>query len=540
MIIRFNTVSARVRLASLSIVTIAVAAFSMATASADGGTGQWWPMAGQNIDDTRFQAAEHAISPRTVSSLTPQWTATLSGAVATTPTVYKGVVYVPDFGGRLSAFDTDGKVLWSRSVSSYTGVAGDVSRTSPAVYGNELILGDQWILSSTPSGARVFAVDRHTGNLLWVTKVDSNPAAIITGSPTIYKGVAFVGISAKEEALFPPPGTSRGAVIAINATTGKLLWKTYTVPSNNNNNDVNLPGYYSGNAVWASSPAIDPGRGLLYIGTGNNYTVPTGVCTTVGQIGCAPPASNDYVDSILALSLTSGSVVWSVRALSSDVWTFAVPLGQDFDFGSGANLFRTTNPSTGRSEQLLGIGEKSGVYWAVDPGTGKVVWQTAIGPGGLNGGLEWGSATDGKRIYVAEAGTSNEPYTLGGSGPFAGKTVKGGSWAALDPATGKILWQTPDPQGAFDTGFISAANGVVYAGSLASTGNNMYALDARTGNILWGFASGGSVSGGAAIVHGAVYWGSGYCGAACVVAGTPLINNNKLDAFTLTKEEDHS
>jgi polyvinyl alcohol dehydrogenase (cytochrome) len=80
---------------------------------------------------------------------------------------------------------------------------------------------------------------------------------------------------------------------------------------------------------------------------------------------------------------------------------------------------------------------------------------------------------------------------------------------------------------------VSAANGVVYAGSLASTGTNMYALGASTGKIQWSFASGGSVSGGAAIVGSTVYWGSGYCGAACLIAGAPLTNNNKVYAFGL-------
>jgi len=111
--------------------------------------------------------------------------------------------------------------------------------------------------------------------------------------------------------------------------------------------------------------------------------------------------------------------------------------------------------------------------------------------------------------------------------------VTGGSWAALDPATGRILWQTPDPVGAVDTSFVSTANGVVYAGSTAATGTNMYALDARTGTILWSFASGGSVNGGAAIVDGSVYWGSGYCGTGCLGSGGPLTNNNKVYAFDL-------
>jgi polyvinyl alcohol dehydrogenase (cytochrome) len=493
-----------------------------------------WPMAGQNINDTHDQPAEHAISPAKVGGLTPKWVLTTAGAVAATPAVYHGAVYVPDNGGKLWALAAgSGHVLWSHTISSYTGVAGDVSRTSPAVYGNELILGDQWILASTATGARVFAVNRHTGKLLWSTRVDSNPAAIITSSPVVYAGVAYLGISSKEEVQAAPPGTFRGAVVALNASTGQILWKSYMVPSNNGNSDSNLPGYYSGNAVWASSPVVDPARGLLYVGTGNNYTAPAGVCTAPGQTSCTPPAADDYTDTILALRLGDGTVAWADHALSSDVWTITMPSGVDFDFGNGPNLFTTTDPATGQPEQRLGIGQKSGVYWAVEPATGKVVWQTQVGPGGLNGGLEWGSATDGQRIYVAEADTSDQPYALGGSGPFAGKTVTGGSWAALDPATGKILWQTPDPGGAHDTGFVSTANGVVYAGSLATTGTDMYALDASTGKILWSFASGGSVVGGASIAGSTIYWGSGYCGATCVVAGAPPTNNNKLYAFGL-------
>jgi polyvinyl alcohol dehydrogenase (cytochrome) len=494
-----------------------------------------WPMAGQNISDTHFQAAGPAISAGNVHTLAPKWTLAAAGAVSATPTVDHGAVYVPDTGGQLWAVAADtGQVIWSRTIASYTGVPGDLSRTSPAVYNSELILGD-WPFFSPTAPATVFAVSRLTGQLLWATTVDSSPAALITGSPVVAGGVVYVGVSSKEETLSAQPGypccTFRGAVAALNATTGQILWKTYTVPSNNSGGDTNLPGFYTGAAVWASSPVVDPARGLLYVGTGNNYTVPAGVCSKAGQTGCTPPASDDYADSILALNLQTGAVAWADHTLSSDVWTIAAPTGPDFDFGSGPNLFTTTNPVTGQSEQLLGIGQKSGVYWAVDPATGKVAWQTQVGPGGHVGGIEWGSATDGNRIYVAEADTSGQPYTLGGSGPSAGQTITGGSWAALDAATGQILWQTPDPQAAADTGFVSAANGVVYAGSDAATGNNMYALDAGTGQILWSFASGGSVNGGAAAAAGALYWGSGYCGGPCLAAGQPPANNNKLYAF---------
>ena len=214
---------------------------------------------------------------------------------------------------------------------------------------------------------------------------------------------------------------------ALDAATGKLLWKTYMVPSNNGNSDSNKPGYYSGDAVWESSFAVDPLRGLLYVDTGNNYSVPAGVCTAPQQTGCTPPAADDYLDSILALKLSDGTVAWADRTLNGDLWTLPQPTGPDFDFGAGPNLFTSVNPVTHRPEQLLGAGQKSGVYWAVDPATGKVVWQTQVGPAGNGGlgGIEYGTATDGRRIYAAEGDTAKIPYTLGGSGPYAGQTVTG-------------------------------------------------------------------------------------------------------------------
>jgi polyvinyl alcohol dehydrogenase (cytochrome) len=515
----------------------AVGAAGVAAPAAGVAAAGQWPVAGQNLGDTHSQATEHKISSANVGGLTPKWTLTTAGNVAATPTVYAGTVYVSDGGGTLWAVDaSSGRVLWSHPTAGYTGVAGDLSRTSPAVYGDELITGDGWGVGPSTGGASVFAVNRLTGTLLWSTKVDSFAGSIITSSPVVFGGVAYLGISSTEEFLALQPGYQccvfRGAIVALNARTGRILWKTYTVPSNNNGSDTNLTGYYSGNAVWGSSPVVDPARGLLYIGTGNNYTVPTGVCTTPAQTGCTPTAAGDYVDSILALNLSTGAIAWADHTLSGDEFTIAAPTGPDFDFGSAPNLFTTTNPGTGRPEQLLGIGQKSGFYWALDPGTGKVVWSTQVGPGSALGGIEWGPATDGRRIYVAEADAFHLAYTLGGSGPNAGRTITSGSWAALDPATGKIIWQTPDPQAAVDLGFVSAANGVVYAGSNAGTGQNMYALDGATGKILWGFASGGAVISGAAVVNGTVYWGSGYYISTCPAAAPSCGNNDKLYAFT--------
>jgi polyvinyl alcohol dehydrogenase (cytochrome) len=112
----------------------------------------------------------------------------------------------------------------------------------------------------------------------------------------------------------------------------------------------------------------------------------------------------------------------------------------------------------------------------------------------------------------------------------SGQQITWGAWSALDVATGNILWQTADPTvGTIDTGSVSVANGVMYAGSYSG---QMYALDARTGKIVWNFASGGSVIDGPSIVDGALYWGSGYRNI------PPGIGNNKVYAFTLAGAKD--
>ncbi len=362
-----------------------------------------WPAAGHDIGDTRDAAGEHIIGPGNASRLTMAWRITAAGVVADTPTEYDGVVYFTDEGGKLWAVaGGSGRVLWSDEVSGYTGFPA-VSRTSPAVYGNELVLGDT---SAPGHGAYVFAVSRRTGTLLWRTQVDTNPAAIITSSPVLYRGVAYLGVSSDEEALAAEPGyhccTFRGSVVTLNARTGRLLWKTYTVP----------PGY-TGAAVWGSTPAINPADNLVYVGTGDNYSVPVGVCTVPGQEGCAPLPAGDHVDSVLALDLRTGAIRWSRPTLTSDVFTdecgvqHSTTCGPDFDFGNGPNLIRL--PS---GRELLGIGQKSGVYWALNPRTGTVVWHTKVGPGSALGGMLWGSATDGRHIYVAIGNLAGVPYRI--------------------------------------------------------------------------------------------------------------------------------
>jgi polyvinyl alcohol dehydrogenase (cytochrome) len=507
-----------------------------------------WPVAGQDLSNTRNQPTEHLINSSNVGTLKLAWAFTTGGSVSATPTVAGNAIYFPDWAGNLYAVDKNtGQLIWSHKISDYDGFPTAISRVSPAIHGNELILGDNENPTAAHGGANMIAVDRETGALLWITKVEAHPAAIITGSAVVFGDTVYVGVSSNEESTLAknpsyPCCTFRGSVVALDANTGSMHWKMYDMPDN-----LGATNQYSGGAIW-QPPAIDPRRGVLYIGTGNNYTVPASVAACQKQAEAANDTSvvctpqDDYIDTALALDLQTGRVKWAHNVDAGDVewahkvepydaWTIACtavlpnsncpsPKGADYDLGgSGPNLL----------DHFVGFGQKSGVYWAFDPDDGRVLWSTFVGPAatGTLGGIEWGTATDGRRIYAAVADSGHANYSLIPSGT----QINWGSWSALDAHTGKILWQTADPtSGSEDFGGVSVANGVVYAGSQGAPGY-MYALDAATGKILWSFASGGSVIDGPSIAGRFIYWGSGYR------IGT---NNNKLYAFTITGQQDRS
>jgi polyvinyl alcohol dehydrogenase (cytochrome) len=467
-----------------------------------------WPVAGQSAANLRSQPAETYLSMANAASLIPKWIFTTGGDVSATPTVGPSAVFVPDWSGNLFAIDlATGAQLWSHQVSEYDGYSGAVTRVSPVLYNNSLIIGDYQSGGVPHNGANVIAVNQQTGALLWITKVDPHPAAIITGSPVVVGSVIYQGISSIEEALALDTSyaccTFRGGVVALDADTGKILWRTYIVPDNKGQ-----PGAYSGGPIW-QPPAVDPVRNLLYVGTGNNYSVPSSVetCRLDNPNDETCDAATDHFDSALALDLSTGAIKWYRALYGYDVWTAAClgsgdpsscpdPAGPDYDLGgSGPNLIGN----------IVGFGQKSGVYWALDPDTGATLWSESIGPGGPLGGIQWGTASDGTNIYIASANSAYQPYTL-----ISGQQITWGFWSAVSASTGKILWQTADPtSGAMDEGALSVANGVVYTGSFDTSGH-MHALNSATGQILWSYASGGSIIDGPSIVSGNLFWGSGY------------------------------
>ena len=234
---------------------------------------------------------------------------------------------------------------------------------------------------------------------------------------------------------------------------------------------------YSGAAVWGSSPAIDVKRNSVYITTGNNYSAPQSVkdCATAAGsdlaalAACEPQGNGNYVDAILSLDLADGHIKWANKMQGYDAWTTAcigfptacpTPAGPDFDFGQGAMLIPTK-----KAGDVVVAGQKSGMLWGLNADTGAKVWGTLVGPGSSLGGLEWGSATDGDRIYFAVVNLGGVTYSMVNPPKGTPATSSSGSWGAVDPATGTIDWQTADPNGAIDLGPVSVANGVVYASS---------------------------------------------------------------------------
>lgn len=526
-------ISGFVKLA-LAVMILAAALGAFAT----NGDGPNWEMIGKDSNDTRNQPFESTISVDNVSHLEKKWIATTTGDVSATPAVVNGAVYFGDFGGTEWKLDAaTGDVIWSHLISDYTGIHGDISRTSPSLAGNTLVIGDL-------SAPNIMGIDATSGELRWITPLDPDPHAIITGSPVLAADTIYVGTSQAGVSTYP------GALVALNAQTGRILWRTYSLP-----NPEGLSGGYWG-AVMFGPPAVDLSDGLVFatfkVAQGEPPSVKA--CNAAAPNGfseaCEQPGS--YLSSIVAFDLKTGVPVWSYRVLGQDAWQRACgsttvswcfpasdnPLngGDIWDFGgSGPNVFQIGHGNQKRT--VVGVGEKSGVYIVFDAKTGEFIWNTLVGPGGDMGGIEWGTAYDGNHIYVSITNQHHYPYQLTENGVLTSTTVTGGSWAALDPETGEIIWQTADPQtevvngktvGVWDLAPVSSANGVVYAASMAKGGNQFYALDGSTGKILWAWPAGSSVNSGPAIVNGSVYWGSGYARAGAEGSG-----NNQLFAFTL-------
>jgi polyvinyl alcohol dehydrogenase (cytochrome) len=261
--------------------------------------------------------------------------------------------------------------------------------------------------------------------------------------------------------------TARGSLVALDAKSGKVRWRTFMVP----------PGQ-DGGPVW-STPAIDPRTHRVYVGTGNAYHAPAG----------------DNTDSIVALDTKTGEILGHFQATPNDVFSSSDnPAGEDADFGASPNLL--TGPT---GQTLVGEGQKNGVYWALDRATLQPVWHTTVGPGSPAGGVIGSTAFDESRVYG--------PNTLGGE-----------VWS-LDHAGG-LAWVSSEV-GPIAFSPVAVSNGVVYD---TDSGSVLTARDAATGVPLAELPLGAPSFAGVTVVGGAVYAGvgTGSSSSGSVVAfGTP-------------------
>lgn len=412
-----------------------------------------WPVYGRDLANSR-DGGSSGPSFNEAHRLGPVWShLSTDGDYTGTPVVSRGLVVIGSRGGTVSALDAvSGKLRWERDL------IGDAKEDDARISASAAIRGRRVYVPVNAVGKpKIVALDRRSGKKLWQRVVDRQDRSDMYGSPQVWKKRVLVGTSGYfGEQLTGVETSARGSVVALNARNGKRRWKTFTVP----------PGH-DGGAVW-STPAVEPAKRRLYVGTGNAYHHPAAEMT----------------DSMLALNVRSGRVVDYFQATAGDVWNGVEDSAEspDADFGSSPNLF--TLPD---GREVVGQGQKSGVYWALDRRKMEPVWTALTGPGSFQGGIVGSTAFDRERIYGPNS-TSGQVWAIGHEGETR--------WSSSDA--------TP-----FHFGAVSVSNGVVYANDMSGT---LTAREATTGAVIAKLPLGAPSWAGVALAGGSVFTATGTSG----------------------------
>jgi polyvinyl alcohol dehydrogenase (cytochrome) len=469
-----------------------------------------WNGWGGTVANTRSQpASKGGLTAPAVPKLKLKWAFGFAGVTSARaqPAVAGDQLFVGSENGDLYSLNAKtGCTYWSFHAQAGIRSAVSIGRTTASGSGFAVYFSD--------GAAVAYGVDAATGRQLWARKVDDHPYAKPTGSPTLYNGrlyipMAGVGEEGQGGREKYECCTFRGSVTALDANTGAVIWKTYTIadapkPRGKNAQGVQLWGP-AGAGVW-SAPTVDVKRGALYIATGNSYADPP-----------QPTA-----DAVIALDLATGKVRWVTQPVSNnDVFSGGckatnpensncpATLGPDHDFSMSPLLATRSN-----GQDVLIVQSKSGMAYAMDADKGTVVWQYRTSAGSGMGG-QWGAAVEGSRVFFGVNGTLAK--TQGGM-----RAVKVDSgeevWSkeAVEKLCGTARGCTA-AQGAA----LTAVPGIVFSGS-SDGGLRAYAAD--DGQILWDFdtnkefatvnqvkAKGGTMDGPGAVVAGSMlYINSGY------------------------------
>src|SRR2546427_4764235 len=463
--------------------------------------------------NARFQGAASAgLDANRVPQLKLKWAFAYPGDIIaySQPTVVGGRVFVGSSGHRVYSLDAaTGCVRWAYAADAGVRSAitiGLLGSKTPAAYFGDL-------------AANVYALDAEAGKLLLKANLDPHRAARITGAPQLDAGRVYVPVASLEEGSSGVPDyeccTFRGSVVALDAATGKQIWKTYTISDTPHAVGKNKLGVRqwgpSGAAIW-SSPTLDVNRKILYVGTGDNYSAP----------------ATKTSDAVMALDMELGKMLWIRQLTEKDAWNSACYLpdsancptnsGPDFDFGSSPILIELPN-----GRHALIAGQKSGVVHALDPDReARTIWQARVGQGGILGGIEWGPAVDDKNIYLALSDAQfDENHRLSSKG--------GGGLVALRLTDGMEVWRAapvPCPEGRkgcspAQAAAVTVIPDVVFSGSLDG---HLRAYSTKDGRIIWDYDTvqefttvngvpghGGAINGpGPTVARGMLFVNSGY------------------------------
>jgi polyvinyl alcohol dehydrogenase (cytochrome) len=470
---------------------------------------------GINNKNHRFIAETDAgISPANLASLQVKWVFALPDTKAphTQPFITADTVFIGDEPGIVYALDREtGCEKWRFDADSTVRTA---LRFMTYVANGE----QRKLLTFGTAGGEVFGIDPRTGQQQWRLQADEHPRTMVSGSAIDHQGIIFQPVSSWEAAWAVNPFykccTFRSSVIAINPADGELLWRSYMIKEEPRLVKENLvwPDHYgpSGAPVW-SQPTLDAKRNRLYVGTGENYSSP----------------ATDTSDSIVALDLATGEMLWHQQFLAADAWNIACesPLdsncpaerGVDLDFGAPPILV------TIAGRDIILAGQKNGAVYALDPEqNGKLLWQQKPGTGGKLGGIHFSMGVNEARgvLYVP---ISDRPIEILGQNPPG---TPNPSLHAYDIASGKQLWSTPAPD--ICTGddgepvdgchpglsaAITVTENLVFAPSLDG---HIRVFDAHSGVHIWEFDARGkfaavnaSTASGGAIDLGGVYLDKG-------------------------------
>jgi polyvinyl alcohol dehydrogenase (cytochrome) len=470
-----------------------------------------WNGWGPDLANTRYTTTS-GITLNQVGKLKLKWAYAFEGDVSAfgAPTVLGRTLFIGSAGGAVQALSTDtGCVRWIYQAS------GPVRSAMVAVPN-----GKTHVLVFTDLTGWAYGVEAESGKLLWKKKPEPHESTRLTGSAAVHDGVVFIPAASWEETRSGNPEypccTFRGSVTALRAKDGSEVWKTYTVREKPKEIEKG-PGTVgtfgpSGAGVWGS-PTLDAKRGLLYIATGDNFSSP----------------ATDMSDSVLALEVKTGRIVWSKQVTPGDIYGGACTGGKcpgpDHDFGSSVLIEKLPD-----GHEVLLAGQKSGVVYALDPDhQGAILWQTRVGKGGTNGGVQWGMASDGQRVYAAVSDLARRapPGTIIQVG-LPPDPTQGGGLTALRISTGEKVWYAaPPPCGPTpkcspaQPAALTAIPGAVFSGS---DDGHLRAFATEDGKMLWDFdtvreyqtangarGKGGSLDGaGPVLVGGMLFVNSGY------------------------------